>query len=260
MKSESHEPDSHADQAAALIEPDPPSLATCLEDSFFETRRLRRDGWDGKKMAAFCGTLAETGIVTFACRAADMSAQSAYALRHRNPIFARAWEAALAMARHRLADELLARSLKGSHEALLRGGAIVAERQHYDNKLAISVLRRLDRRAELGATFRTPPASERREPAPAIKGHWHELMLALAQDRIDEADRLLTGPPVKVDSEVDNPCLAKLTASRWSMRRTPANGSGGPGAAMSGAPISRRRRASTAMRRASGARKFIRGR
>lgn len=181
------------------------ALATCLEDSFFETRRLRHDGWDGKKMAAFCGTLAETGIVTFACRAADMSAQSAYALRHRNPIFARAWEAALAMARDRLADELLARSLKGSHEALLRDGAIVAERQHYDNKLAFAVLRRLDRRAELGASFKTPPKWEQREPAPAIKGQWDALMEALADDRQDVADRLLTEPLAEVDSKIDDP-------------------------------------------------------
>ena len=64
------------------------------------------------------------------------------------------------MARQRLADELLARSLKGSAEQLLRDGAIVGERHHFDNKLAFAILRRLDRQAELDATFRTPPAWE----------------------------------------------------------------------------------------------------
>src|SRR5688500_9294213 len=121
----------------AHYEPEPHlALATCLEDSFTDTKRLLEGGWDGPKMSAVIATLAVTGIVTFACRACDMSAKSAYALRPRDPVFAGAWEAALDMARVRLADELLARSLKGSHEALLRGGAIVAERQHYDNKLA----------------------------------------------------------------------------------------------------------------------------
>ena len=61
------------------------ALATNLEDSFFETRRLRPDGWGGPEKAVFCRTLAETGVVTDACRACGMSAQSAYALRHRDP-------------------------------------------------------------------------------------------------------------------------------------------------------------------------------
>ena len=167
------------------------ALATCLEDSFTDTKRLREGGWDGPRIAAFIATLAETGIVTYACRACGMSAKSAYALRHRDPIFAGAWEAALAMARVRLADELLARSLKGSHEALLRDGAIVAERQHYDNKLAFSILRRLDRRAELGSTFGTPAAWERPRPVPAASGQWQDLLDALTEDRRDDAGALL---------------------------------------------------------------------
>ena len=123
----------------ALVEPDSPALATDLEDSFFETRRFREGGWDGPGKALFIGTLAETGVVTFACRVCNMSAKSAYALRHRDPVFSKAWGAALDMARHRLADELLARSLRGSAEQLLRDGCIVGERHHYDNKLAFAI-------------------------------------------------------------------------------------------------------------------------
>lgn len=169
--------------AQAPAEPDSPALAAHLDDSFTETRRLRKDGWDAPKMASFIGTLAETGVVTYACRACDMSAKSAYALRHRDPLFASAWEAALSMARERLADELLARSLKGSAEQLLKDGAIVAERHHFDNKLAFAILRRLDRRAELGTTFRTPPAAEIPGPPPAIAGEW-QLVDAMADDRV----------------------------------------------------------------------------
>ncbi|MCY7281020.1 MAG: hypothetical protein LH610_09040 [Sphingomonas bacterium] len=193
---------------AAPVEPDSPALATDLEDSFFETRRLRKDGWDSEKMALFCGNLAETGIVTFACRASGMSAQSAYGLRHRNPLFAKAWEAALSMARERLADELLARSLKGGAEQLLKDGCIVAERHTFDNKLAFAMLRRLDHRAELGTTFRKPAAWELPLPAPAVKGQWQDLLDALSEERSDDALALLDPP--KVDSEVDDPPFSEV--------------------------------------------------
>ena len=140
----------------------------------------------------FIGTLAETGVVTFACRTCQMSAKSAYALRHRDPVFSKAWEAALDMARCRLADELLARSLKGSAEQLLRDGCIVGERHHYDNKLAFANLRRLDRQAELRSTYRTPPAWEIPLPAPAVSGQWQNLLDALSEGREGDASSLLS--------------------------------------------------------------------
>ena len=143
MEHETHSPDAPlAHAGSAPGEPGSPAVATDLDDSFLETRRLRKDGWDGAKMARFCGTLAETGVVAFACRAAGMSAQSAYALRHRNPVFDKAWLTATFIARERLADELLARSIKGGVEQLLKDGAIVAERHTFDNKLAFAILRR----------------------------------------------------------------------------------------------------------------------
>mgnify|MGYP003581369750 CR=1 FL=1 len=47
--------------------PLPPS-PLFLGDSYLRARRLRHDGWDGQKMARFCEVLAETGVVTNACR------------------------------------------------------------------------------------------------------------------------------------------------------------------------------------------------
>jgi len=179
MESDSQEPEPALPQLCHDADSDSPAVATDLDDSFFETRRFREGGWDGPGKAMFIGTLAETGVVTFACRSCRMSAKSAYALRHRDPVFSKAWAAALDMARHRLADELLARSLKGSAEQLLRDGCIVGERHHYDNKLAFAILRRLDRQAELGATFRTPPALDIPAPAPAVSGQWQDLLDAL---------------------------------------------------------------------------------
>ena len=207
MNDESLSPDEqNALPAPSLpVEPDSPAVATDLEDSFFETRRLRHDGWDGPAMATFCGTLAETGVVTEACRACGKAAKGAYALRQREPLFARAWESALSLARERLADDLLARSLKGSAEQIIRDGCIWGERHVYDNKLAFAILRRLDRRAELGATFRTPPADQIPCQVPAVSGDWQLLLDALSDDRKEDAALLLTPlPPEVVESNEGN--------------------------------------------------------
>ena len=186
---------------------DAPATSSFLETSFENTRRLRHDGWDGPKKATFCQALAETGIVSDACFAVQMSARSAYTLRHRDPVFASAWEAALSMARARLADDLLARSLQGSQELITRDGAIVGERHHFDNKLAFAMLRRLDRRAELGATVRTPPRGKEPGPAQAVNGDWQPLLDAMSEERADDAARLLEPQQPKGDEvhEVHDP-------------------------------------------------------
>src|SRR5881275_1821856 len=85
---------------------------------------VRHDGWTGEKMAVFCETLAETAIVAEACDAARMGISGAYAARRRNPVFAAAWDAALSIARERLADTLLARAMEGNIEQIWRDGVI----------------------------------------------------------------------------------------------------------------------------------------
>jgi hypothetical protein len=115
----------------------------------------RHDGWTGEKMAIFCETLAETGVVAEACEAARMGISGAYAARRRNPVFAAAWDAALIIARERLADTLLARSIEGNIEQIWRDGELVGERHVIDNRLGLAILRRLDRVAELGMAVST---------------------------------------------------------------------------------------------------------
>ena len=88
----------------------------------------------------------------------------------------------------------------------MRGGCIVGERHAYDNKLAFAILRRLDRRAELGATLRTPPAHRIPDPVPAVSGDWQLLLNALHDDRKEDATLLLTPIPPEID-EVDNPSV-----------------------------------------------------
>ena len=122
-------------------------LPTVLASPF-----TRHDGWTGERMAIFCEALAETAIVAEACQAANMGISGAYACRRRNPVFAAAWDAALTIARERLADTLLARSMEGNIEQIWRDGEIVGERHLLDNRLGLAILRRLDRLAETGTT------------------------------------------------------------------------------------------------------------
>jgi hypothetical protein len=128
---------------------------------------VRHDGWTGEKIAIFCETLAETAIVAEACEAARMGISGAYAARRRNPVFAAAWDAALGIARERLADTLLARSIEGNVEQIYKDGELVGERHVIDNRLGLAILRRLDRIAEgqLPGGGRGPGAAEQRSRA-----------------------------------------------------------------------------------------------
>ena len=64
-------------------------------------RPRRAQEWDSGKAVTFLVTLAANGSVTLAAGKAGMSRKSAYALKDRDPIFARAWQSALAARRPR---------------------------------------------------------------------------------------------------------------------------------------------------------------
>lgn len=113
-----------------------------------DTPTSRYDAFTGDRMAKFCEVLAETDIVTDACLAVGINRDTAYSNRRRNPLFDAAWQAALSIARNRLADELLARSIEGSVDYLYRDGELVGERRYIDNRLAYAMLRRMDKLAE----------------------------------------------------------------------------------------------------------------
>ena len=59
------------------------------------------------------------------------------------------------IARERLADTLLARSVEGNVEQIWREGELVGERHVIDNRLGLAILRRLDRLAEMGMAVST---------------------------------------------------------------------------------------------------------
>ncbi|WP_375196350.1 hypothetical protein [Sphingobium sp.] len=113
--------------------------------------QVRADGWSPARQRQFLETLAATGIIAKACEAAAISTRSAYALRIRRDgaAFRLGWDAAILIARARLADELLARALTG-HEEVIRKDMDAGEitRHRHDNRLAMSMLSRLDRMAD----------------------------------------------------------------------------------------------------------------
>lgn len=161
---------------------------------------IRHDGWTGEAMAKFLETLAATGIVIDACDAASKSSTAAYALRRRDPLFAKAWELALGNARDRLADTLLARSIEGNVEQIIKDGVIVAEKHFIDNRLGLAVLKRLDKRTDEARSHR-PPSPRRTSAEP----DWDLALTALRSGNADDiAAALVMIEGDKVD-KVDTP-------------------------------------------------------
>jgi hypothetical protein len=108
--------------------------------------RPRHDGWTPERQVAFIEALAETACVADACRAVGMSERSAYALRARADAisFRNAWEAALDYGVRRLSDAVLSRAINGVAVPYFYRGEQVGERRHFDERLAMFVLRYRD--------------------------------------------------------------------------------------------------------------------
>jgi putative acetyltransferase len=172
-----------------------PLIAHGLESAESETRGLRRDGWTPEKKRLFQETLAECGTVAKACRVVGMSAQSAYNLRNRDPLFGAGWDTALLLARQHLADDIMERCMGGVVERIYKNGEVVAERHRYDNRLSIAMLNRLDARADraerLGAGQH------------ALAARWADYLDALGADKREDAVALLK-PQAEID-DAQNP-------------------------------------------------------
>ncbi|MDP9423783.1 MAG: hypothetical protein M3Q19_13300 [Pseudomonadota bacterium] len=176
---------------------DPPPLepSTSLDTVETETRRYRHDGWTPVARAAFLETLARSGVVTDACREVQRSSQAAYALRNRDPLFAAGWDAALSMARARLADEPFHRAVHGTVDQVWKDGMVVAERHRHDNRLSIAVLNRLDARCDRAERFA--------DLAVRVAANWEAYLAALAEDRTDDMQAMLAPPPLELPDDDD---------------------------------------------------------
>jgi len=134
--------------------PPPGSESSAGEEAPFESRRVRsarHDGFTGPRRALFLEEIAEGATVAGAARAAGISPTTAYNLRNRREgrAFDLAWEAAIRRGRKVLADRYRDRAIEGQVSTRYdKDGNVVGTRHFVDNRLAMAVLTRLDRKCE----------------------------------------------------------------------------------------------------------------
>jgi hypothetical protein len=120
-------------------------------DGSARVRRIRADGFTGAKQAAFLQCIAAGFTTGEAAARAEISVATVYNFRNRREgrAFNIAWEAADRRSRRPLADRLRDRSLEGQTETLRdKDGALIGTRHRHDNRLAMAILTRLDKKAE----------------------------------------------------------------------------------------------------------------
>lgn len=205
-------------------------------------RAQRYDGWTPDRQRAFLEAIAEGHTVGSACALVGMAPSSAYALRRRaaGAGFALGWRAANLIAREKVADTLLARAIDGQVETVTRADGETITRHRYDNRLASTMLARLDRFADKDAGEATHQAARLvaaefdgfldlidRDEGPARTGVF--LAARIAGDAVDpdlgavlslaRADRWLRtgrGAACEVDvADLDPTTHAHWTAEQW---------------------------------------------
>lgn len=120
-------------------------------EPFTTASSVRHDGWTEVRKVRFLHEVAECGNIRAACSEVGLSAEAAYRLRRRDPLFARAWAAALVLGREASAEVLECRAIDGVEEAVWYRGEIVGHRRRYDTRLLLAHMARLDAQAESGA-------------------------------------------------------------------------------------------------------------
>ncbi len=104
-----------------------------------QMRSVSDRGWTREKRQAFLDMLAVTCNVSLACAEAGMSKPGVYALRRRDPEFARLWRDALLMGYDRLEERLLRRAGAGVNDVEFGTGDVPEE--PLDAELALNLLR-----------------------------------------------------------------------------------------------------------------------
>jgi len=199
---------------------------------------LRHDGWTPDRRRDFLAHLADGHTVEDACRLVGKSASSAYALRRRadGAAFALGWRAAALVARDHLADTMLGRALHGVTDSWTRADGTTVERHRHDNRLGMTLLRRLDAQVDaatpgdataarlVAGDFDAFLALVASDAAPARAG----LFLAARLDgegdlapihalaRADRFTRARAGTAAEIDvADLDPAARADWTADQW---------------------------------------------
>lgn len=102
------------------------------------TKRALTKAMLSRARAKFLETLALTGQITKAAKAAGVVRETPYAWRKIDPEFAKAWDAALEKAYDMLEDVAIERATKGTLRPVFQGGVKVgAMREYSDGLLAL---------------------------------------------------------------------------------------------------------------------------
>lgn len=101
-------------------------------------------GWTPERKVLFLDKLAMNGNARAACRAVGMSAEAAYRLRRRDPLFAQGWAAAVVLGREASVQVLADRAIDGIEEEIYYRGELVGTRRKFDTRLLLAHLARLD--------------------------------------------------------------------------------------------------------------------
>ncbi len=137
--------------------PPPPNFLPTPEDTLPDTPEAdtphasrRQNGWSAPNQRRFLEAIAEGHGVEAACRHVGLSVTSAYAFRRtaKGAAFALGWRAAALVAREAIAETLLVRALEGQVDTYTRADGTQVTRHRHDNRLAMSLLARLDRQVE----------------------------------------------------------------------------------------------------------------
>ena len=105
-------------------------------------RRYRHDGWTPKRQRAFIAALAETGSVSQAAEAINMTPEGAYYLRRQpgSEEFRAAWEATLDHGADIVDGNALDRSINGVVVPIFHKGVKVGERRVFNERLTMFLL------------------------------------------------------------------------------------------------------------------------
>ena len=105
-------------------------------------RRARHDGWTPRRQKAFIASLAETGSVSAAAAAVNMSPEGAYYLPRQPGAeeFREAWDAALDLGADIVDGAALERSIHGVPVPIFQGGKQVGERRVFNERLTMFLL------------------------------------------------------------------------------------------------------------------------
>ncbi len=184
-------------------DPDPGTLAEPVPT------RARHDGWTPEKQHRFIEALAESGCVTEACQAVGMTTKSAYRLRTRPDasVFRQAWDIALDAAIRRWTDAVYSRAIHGVPRPIFYQGEQIGERRHYDERLAMFLLRYRDP-TRYGAWLDDYEARRHPDGAGIILAHALNYLMDAAHGFVDEhadPDRpVAEGPPPSASAPARN--------------------------------------------------------